>query len=218
MTLYPLPHSRAEHFADGAVHVIGVAAAIAGVSGLMVWAAMTVPSAWIWALAFYAAGMIATFSLSAAYNLTLHAKTRAVLRRFDHAAIYLMIAGTYTPIAIIGLGGWEGWALAIGSWALAIVGIVMKLVFFERWPKAGFVLYLAQGWLGVVALWPIVTTLPISATVLIFAGGITYTLGTIFYQFEKLPFSRAIWHTHVLAAAAAHYIAVLLIMSPATGA
>ena len=211
MTFIKLPHSRSEHIADGAVHIIGVAAAVAAVSGLLVWAFMAVPHEWIWPLVFYAIGLVATFSFSAAYNLTLHARARAVLRRFDHAAIYLMIAGTYTPIAILGLGGRAGWALAIASWTIALIGIVMKLVFFERWPKAGFVLYLAQGWLGVVAAWPLIEHLPASALILILIGGLTYTAGTIFYHMERIPFSRAIWHVHVLAAAATHFAAVLLV-------
>lgn len=212
MTRFELPHSMPEHIADGAVHVIGAAAAVAGVSALMVWASLKFPGAWIWPLVFYGIGLVATFSFSAAYNLTLHSRARAVLRRFDHAAIYLMIAGTYTPIAIIGLGGRIGWALAITTWTLAIVGIVMKLAFFHRWPRAGFVLYLAQGWLGVVAAWPLIETLPSSVLILLLAGGLTYTAGTIFYHFDRLPFSRAIWHSHVLAAAATHYAAVLLVM------
>lgn len=210
MTRFELPHTPWEHFADGVVHVIGVAAAIAGASALLVWASLKVPAEWIWPLAFYVVGLVATFSLSAAYNLTVHGKARAVLRRFDHAAIYLMIAGTYTPIAILGLGGWGGWALAIATWTLAIIGIVMKLVFFHRWPRAGFLLYLGQGWLGVLAAWPLIESVHLSVLVLLLAGGITYTAGTIFYHFDRLPFSRAIWHTHVLAAAAIHYAAVLM--------
>lgn len=211
MTRFQLPHSLSEHIADGVVHVIGVAAAIGGVSALMTWAALKVPAAWIWPLAFYAAGVIATFSLSAAYNLTVHARARAILQRFDHAAIYLMIAGTYTPIAINGLGGWQGWALAITAWTVAAFGIFVKLAYFDGWEKAGFVLYLALGWVGIVAAWPLVETLPTSALVLLLIGGVTYTAGTIFYHFDRLPFSRAIWHSHVLAAAATHFVAVLII-------
>lgn len=116
MTRFELPHSPWEHFADGVVHVIGVAAAIAATSALIVWASLKLPADWIWPLTFYGIGMIATFSLSAAYNLTLHGRVRAVLRRFDHAAIYLMIAGTYTPIAILGLGGWLGWSVCCARW------------------------------------------------------------------------------------------------------
>lgn len=210
MTRFQLPHTPWEHFADGVVHVIGVAFAIAATSALIVWASLRLPVDWIWPLTVYGVGLIATFSFSAAYNLTIHGKVRAVLRRFDHAAIYLMIAGTYTPIGIIGLGGWLGWGLAISSWTLAIVGIVMKLAFFHRWPRAGFFLYLGMGWLGIVAVWPLIQNLNPSVLILLLVGGVTYTAGTIFYHFDRLPYSRAIWHTHVLAAAVIHYVAVLM--------
>jgi hemolysin III len=210
MKHYGLDHSFAEHVADGVMHVIGLAAAIAGATALLVWAALAVPPERIWPLVPYAVGLVATFALSAAYNLTLHHRIRAVLRRFDHAAIYLMIAGTYTPMAIIGLGGGRGIALAIAAWSLAIFGITLKLAFFHRWPRLGFVLYLAQGWIGVIAAWPLMQTLPLAALVLLLVGGLTYTLGTIFYA-ARWRFSTAIWHGHVLAAAAAHYAAVVII-------
>jgi hemolysin III len=210
MHRYGLDHSLPEHIADGVMHAVGVVAAIAGATALLVWAALAVPVERIWPLIPYAAALVASFALSAAYNMTLHRRIRAVLRRFDHAAIYLLIAGTYTPMAIIGLGGGRGLALAIAAWSLAVFGIVLKLGFFHRWPKLGFALYLGQGWLGLVAAWPLVQTLPLSALILIVAGGLTFSLGTIFYA-SSWRFSRAIWHGHVLAAAAAHYAAIILV-------
>jgi hemolysin III len=211
MENHGLNHTFAEHFADGVLHVLGLAAAIAGATALMVWAALSVPADRLWPLIPYAVGLVATFALSAAYNLTLHRKIRAVLRRFDHAAIYLMIAGTYTPMAIIGIGGGRGIALAVAAWSLAVFGITLKLAFFHRWPRLGFALYLAQGWLGVVAAWPLMQSLPLAALILLVIGGVTYTIGTIFYA-KAWPFSTAIWHGHVLAAAATHYAAVILIV------
>ncbi len=211
MTRHQLSHSFREHVADGVVHVLGVVFAVAGVSALIVWASLAAPEGRVWPLAVYSVGLIASFSLSAAYNLTLHAPTRAVLRRFDHAAIYLLIAGTYTPMALIGLGGVAGWALTATVWALATFGIVMKLGFFHRAERTGFWLYLAMGWLGMIAMWPLIVSLPLPALILLVVGGLTYTVGVIFYQTERIPFSRAIWHGHVLAAAATHYAAVIVI-------
>lgn len=207
--------SFSEHVADGVMHVLGLAAAIAGAAALMVWAALEIPAERLWPLIFYATGLVASFGLSAAYNLTLHAKIRAVLRRFDHAAIYLLIAGTYTPMAIIGIGGGRGLALAIAAWSLALFGIVLKLAFFHRWPKLGFALYLGQGWLGIIAIWPMIQSLPLSALILIVVGGVVFTVGTIFYA-ANWKFSRAIWHGHVLAAAATHYAAVILVAAVAS--
>ena len=214
MTRYQLTHSFREHLADGVVHVLGVAFAVAAVSAMIVWAALSIPSPHIWPLAVYSAGLVTSFGLSAAYNLTLHAPTRAVLRRFDHAAIYMLIAATYTPLALLGMGGAWGWGLTGAVWLMAAIGMVMKLGFFHRSERAGFALYLAMGWLGVIAAWPLFTSLPTSALVLVVVGGLTYTAGTLFYQFERIPFSRAIWHAMVLTAAATHYAAVLVISQP----
>jgi hemolysin III len=211
MTRFVLPDSRAEHIADGVLHVIGVVAAVAGASVLLTWAALSLDGAQLAALVPYAIGLIATFAFSAAYNMTLHAPIRAVLRRFDHAAIYLMIAGTYTPVALIGVGGGYGIALAVASWAIALTGVVLKVVWFARIEKLGFWLYIAQGWLCLAAIGPIVAALPAAALVLLVIGGLVYTAGTYFYH-KALPFARAIWHGHVLAAAATHYAAVLLVV------
>jgi len=213
MTRHQLAHSFREHFADGVMHVLGVTFAVAAVSALMVWAAMAGLGPKIWPLVVYAVGLIASFGFSAGYNLTLHAPARAILRRFDHAAIYLLIAGTYTPMALIGLGGRLGIAMTVTIWALALIGMVMKLGFFHRFERFGFVLYLAMGWLGVLAIWPLLQALPLAVLILLGSGGALYTLGTIFYQIDRIPFSRAIWHGHVLAAAATHYAAVILIAS-----
>lgn len=205
-----LGYSAREHVADAVVHVLGLVFAVAGASALLTWAVLTIPADRIWPLVPYAAGLVATFALSAAYNMTLHARIRAVLRRFDHAAIYLMIAGTYTPMALIGLGGGRGLALAIAAWSLAGLGIVLKLAWFHRWPRLGFTLYLAQGWLGIVAAWPMIQALPVPALVLILAGGLTYTFGTLFHH-GRMRYATAIWHGHVLAAAITHYVAVFLV-------
>ncbi|OCX66138.1 DNA-binding protein [Thioclava sp. SK-1] len=212
MTQFILQHSQTEHVADGVMHVLGVAAAIAGVSGLLVWVVLTAQSEKLGPLIVYAIGILATFSLSAAYNMTLHGPTRALLRKFDHAAIYLMIAGTYTPMALIGMGGTAGWCLTGTVWVVALTGIVLKLGFFDRVERIGLILYMSLGWAVALITWPLLTTLPGPALALVIAGGITYTLGTVFHLYEPVPFSRAIWHGHVLAAAATHFAAVILIV------
>lgn len=211
MSRFILPDSLAEHIADGVLHVIGVVAAVAGASVLLTWAALSMEGARIAALVPYAIGLIATFAFSAAYNMTLHTQVRAVLRRLDHAAIYLMIAGTYTPVALIGVGGGYGIALAAASWAIALAGVMLKVLWFHRFERLGFWLYLAQGWLCLAAIGPIVAALPLAALILLVVGGLIYTVGTYFFRHAR-PFARAIWHGHVLAAAATHYAAVLLVV------
>ncbi|MBV7409721.1 hemolysin III family protein [Maritimibacter sp. DP1N21-5] len=207
---FVLDHSWPEHVADGVMHVLGVVAAVALASVLLTMAIMSLPGAHVAALVPYAVGLVATFAFSAAYNLTLHGRIRAVLRRFDHAAIYLMIAGTYTPIALIGVGGGWGIALAVANWSLATIGMLAKLVWFDRFEKLGFYLYIGMGWLALAAAGPIVAALPLAALVLLGVGGVVYTVGTIFYH-KALPYARAIWHGHVLTAAVLHWVAVLLV-------
>lgn len=214
MTRFILEETFGEHVADGVLHVIGVVAAVAAAAVLVTWAALSLDAARVAAALPYVVGLIATFAFSAAYNMTLHAPTRAVLRRFDHAAIYVMIAGTYTPVALVGVGGALGIALAAASWSLALLGVVMKLAFFHRFRRIGFVLYILMGWLALVAIGPIMAALPLAAMVLLAVGGVVYTVGTVFYH-KALPYARAIWHGHVLAAAATHYAAVLLILGVA---
>ncbi len=208
MQKYGLDHTFGEHLADGIVHGLGVAAALIGATALVVWAVMAAPMDHIPALIIYAIGLIATFAFSAAYNMCLHEKARAVLRRFDHAAIFIMIAGTYTPLALIGIGGARGVMLASAVWVIATLGVFLKLFFFHRFYRTTFVLYLIQGWLAVLAVGPMVQNLPLVAMILIVAGGLTYTAGTLFHHRENWPFNRAIWHGMVLAAAAIHYVAV----------
>jgi len=205
---YGLDHTKNEHLADGIVHALGVAAALGGALTLIIWAALAAPLEHIAALAVYAIGLIATFSFSAAYNMTLHAKARAILRRFDHAAIFIMIAGTYTPMALIGIGGAKGIALTAAVWGIAAAGVVLKLFFFGRLTRTAFGLYLVQGWLALVAIGPMLANLPTGALILLITGGLTYTAGTLFHHRDSWPFNRAIWHSFVLAAAGTHYAAV----------
>jgi hemolysin III len=211
MKKYGLDHTFGEHLADGIVHGLGVAAALIGATALVVWAALSVPGGHIPPLIIYAIGLIATFAFSAAYNMCLHPGARAVLRRFDHAAIFIMIAGTYTPMALIGIGGTMGVILATTTWGIAVVGVFLKLFFFHRFYRTTHALYLIQGWLAVLAIVPMVQALPVAASVLIVVGGVTYTLGTLFHHRDDWPFNRAIWHGMVLAAASTHYAAVVTV-------
>jgi hemolysin III len=215
MKRYGLDHTFREHMADSVIHVVVVAAALVGATALVVWAAMAAPFGRVPPLIVYAIGLIATFSFSAAYNMTLHRKARAILRRFDHAAIFIMIAGTYTPMAFIGIGGGLGIALASTAWGIAARGVFLKLFFFHRFARITFALYLVQGWLAVAAVVPMLTSLPVAANILLLIGGVTYTVGTLFHHRDNWPYNRAIWHGMVLAAAGTHYAAVIVVAAVA---
>jgi hemolysin III len=201
--------SRRELVADGIVHVIGVAAGVIGAIVLIVLAALHHTYVEIIAVSIYAAGMILMFSLSALYNMTRKSRYREYFRRLDHSGIFLMIAGTYTAFTTLMLKG--EWAIYLTAivWAIALFGICIKLFWPKRLEGVTTGLYIAMGWVGIIALEPILTSLGVAALVLLGTGGVLYMVGVIFHLWERLPYQNAIWHGFVVAAAATHYGAVL---------
>jgi hemolysin III len=205
--------SKGEHIADGVIHFLGVVGSLIAASLLVYYSTLGSNAANTPPLIIYAIGLIATFVFSAAYNMTMHPQTKAILRRLDHAAIFVMIAGTYTPLALISVGGDLGIFLAITVWVIAAVGVFIKLFFPGKVARISLALYLGQGWLAVVAIKPISEALSPFAMTLLVAGGLIYTAGVIVYSRDDWRFNRAIWHSFVLCAASIHYIAVLDIAS-----
>ena len=157
----------------------------------------------------YSVGLIATFVFSAAYNMTLEAKKRAILRKFDRAAIFVMIAGTYTPLGLIGIGGTWGTSLVIANWSLALIGVISTVFFAKKFERASLALYLFQGGLVLVALEPMARNLSLFAFAMILLGAFTYAAGVVFYRRDDWKFNRAVWHVFVLIAAAIHYAAIV---------
>ena len=203
---YPA-YTPGERVADGAVHAMGVVGALMGATAIVLWVAMTQDAPRIAAVSVYGAALIATFVASALYHFTPWERARPMLRRFDHAAIYLKIAGTYTPFVVL-LGGVSAYVLLGLLWAVAAFGVVRKLFFWGG--RSGVLLYLAMGWAGLWIIWSSFQNLPVAASVLIVAGGLLYTVGVIFYRWPGLKFSNAIWHGFVLAASICFYIAISL--------
>jgi hemolysin III len=203
-------YTRPEKLADGAIHVLGIAASLAAVATLAILAlvyALPAPSAL--SLAIYGAGLAAVFSCSAAYHLTREGKAKALLRRFDHAAIYVKIAATYTPFALVKLGGSAGLWLLGFVWAITMLGAAAKLFLPGRLVAMGYVLYLSQGW-AIVTVWePFSAAVPARVMALLAIGGILYTGGVVFHLWERLRFHTAIWHGMVLAASACHFAAIV---------
>jgi hemolysin III len=149
------------------------------------------------------------FSCSAAYNLCPPSNTKEFLRRLDHAAIFLMIAGTYTPLLLNRIGGEWGIGLLLFVWSVALVGATMKIIFPRRWEMLSIALYIGLGWSIVVAINPMMQALATNSLILIAAGAMIYTIGVIFHMWDRLPYQNAIWHWLVLTAAACHYLAIL---------
>ncbi len=205
---YPA-YALSERIADGAMHFLGLTGALIGSIWLLIWAAGQVSGGQTAALAVYGVALIATFLASAIYHMTPWTGLRPILRRFDHAAIYLKIAGTYTPLVIM-VGTLSSYFVLAIVWALAIFGMMRKLFFWKNPNRQGTALYLIMGWMSVALIGSLISILPTSALVLIAVGGGLYTLGVVFHVWESLKFSNAIWHGFVVAASACFFVAIAL--------
>ena len=202
-------YTRRERQVDRIVHLVGVAASLVAAGVLLGRVIPTHDALSIIAATVYSAGLVATFGLSASYNLVVHPVRKETLRKFDHAMIFVMIAGTYTPFALVSLGGTLGMALFAVVWIVAIGGFALKFVRPRRFERVSVLLYLALGWFGLFAINELVTTLTAPAFLLLGSGGILYTIGVVFHLWKTLPYHNAVWHAFVAGGAGCHYIAVL---------
>ena len=202
-------YDRAELIADGVVHIVGVSFGLIAATVLIVLTALYATVLDIVAVSVYVAGLLAMLVLSATYNLWPVSRAKWVLRRFDHSAIYMLIAATYTPLIIEVKHSFFAIALLIGVWCVAIVGIVLKLALPGRFDRLAVGLYLAMGWSGLMLYDAVVKALPTMALAFLIAGGVFYSLGVIFHAWRRLRFQNVIWHCFVLMGAACHYTAIL---------
>ncbi len=205
---YPT-YARSERIADGTMHAIGVIGAIAGATVLIIWTAGIATAGQIAAISIYGATLIATFVASAMYHMTPWESLRPRLHRLDHAAIYLKIAGTYTPLVVM-IGSWFAYVILGVVWGLAMIGMVLNLFFWRKPGQSGPALYLIMGWLSLALLWSLWPLVPTGTMVLIGIGGLLYTCGVAFYASETLKFAMAIWHGFVLAASGCFFVAIAL--------
>jgi hemolysin III len=202
-------YDRAELIADGIVHGIGVVFGLIAATVLIVLAAVHAHAIDIVAASIYVAGLLSMLVLSATYNLWPVSRAKWVLRRFDHSAIYLLIAATYTPIIMQVKDSVLAVVLLIGVWCLAIVGVVLKLALPGRYDRVAVGLFLAMGWSGIMLHDSVAAALPRLALWFVIAGGALYSFGIIFHAWQRLRFQNVIWHCFVLLGAACHYTAVL---------
>lgn len=199
---------RGERIADAVVHFIGLGLAVGGAVALLVHAFGVAGPALSIAVCIYVVGLIGALTASSLYNMWPISRAKWILRRFDHSAIFLLIAATYTPFIAQMPSGGVTVALMASVWGLAVVGIVLKLALPGRFDRVAVAAYLALGWCGVLVYPVLVAALPASTLWLIAIGGALYSFGVIFYAWERLRFSKAIWHVFVLAGAACHFGAV----------
>jgi hemolysin III len=201
------PTSPAETVADGTVHVLSLVFAIPACILLMLHAAGQ--DAPLMATAVYAATVLLSFTASAVYHLLPFDRTRPLLSRIDHAAIYFKIAGTYTPLVML-IGSGFAYGILGVVWSLAVIGAVAKLWFWRTDGRGSLALYLGMGWLSVLLIWPMWHNLPRTALALIAAGGLIYSLGTLVYAHPGMRYQNAIWHIFVLTATACFFAAIAI--------
>ncbi|HET7204032.1 MAG TPA: hemolysin III family protein [Steroidobacteraceae bacterium] len=209
------PYSSREEWANCAVHGLGVLASVIAIPWLAM-VALEGRDPWLLAggLAFGVSALL-MFGTSVLYHAARNPRARLLLRRLDHAAIYLLIAGTYTPFTLGVLKGAWGWAIAGVVWGLAVLGIVFKTTSLGfRFHKASVLLYVVMGWLVIVAIEPMMRALDRFEMGWLLAGGLCYTGGVAFYLWKGRPYTHAVWHLFVLAGVACHFVAVLSVTTP----
>jgi hemolysin III len=198
-----------EIIADGIVHGVGVVAALIAVTILIFYATVWGTAGALAASWIYGIGLVTSLGVSFAYNIWPRSPVKWVLRRFDHSAIFVLIAATYTPFLVAALPDPLVLANLVGIWAVAAFGIALKCLWPGRFDKLSILLYLAMGWSGVMLYSRLLDVLSLATLVLILVGGVIYTAGVVFHLWEKLRFQNAIWHGFVVTAAGVHYAAVL---------
>lgn len=206
-------YSRTEYWLDAGVHILGIVFAVNASAWLLFqvishYASNYAGLSVLISVSVYCLGLVAMIGLSASYNLVWHEPSRAILRRLDHAGIFIMIAATYTPFAANSLGGVEGTALLIAVWSAATAGTILKVLFPRRFELFGIGLYLVMGWMIVPLIRPLSQSVATVDLWLLLAGGVVYSVGVIFYALHRIPFHKAIWHAFVLVAVVLHFIAV----------
>ncbi|WP_049769439.1 PAQR family membrane homeostasis protein TrhA [Nitrobacter hamburgensis] len=200
-------YDRAELIADGVVHVLGVLAGLIAATVLIVLTAVYAGRD-VAVVSIYVAGLMTMLVLSATYNLWPVSPRKWLLRRFDHSAIYVLIAATYTPFIMQVKDNAFALALLIGVWCVAMIGVALKLVLPGRFDRLSVVLYLVMGWSGITIYDDVVPSLSATALWFVVVGGALYSFGVIFHTWRRLRFQNAIWHSFVLLGAACHYTAV----------
>jgi hemolysin III len=207
-------YSAGEEIANSVTHGIGIVLSVAGLAVLTAFASVFGTAWHIVSCSIYGATQILLYTASTLYHSIPLPRAKAVLRVLDHAAIFLLIAGTYTPFALVNLGGTLGWIIFGLVWGLAITGIALQAILIRHKAILTVIPYVAMGWLAVLAVKPMVESIAPGGLALLAAGGLCYTLGCAFYVWRRLPYHHAIWHVFVMAGSALHFFAVFFYVIP----
>ena len=212
----PIKHvDPREELASALTHGLGATAALAGGAILITLAALHGDRWQLGASIVFGIALLALYVASTLYHAIQHPVAKGRLKVFDHCAIYVLIAGTYTPFTLIGLRGPVGWWMFGAIWTLALAGVIFKLFYTGRFKRLSTLIYIAMGWMIMVAAKPMLAALDTWTLGWLLAGGLSYTLGTFFYHRESIRYSHAIWHLFVLGGSTCHYIAVMAQVVPA---
>ena len=207
-------YSLGEEIANSVTHGIGAMLSVAGLTLLVTYAAIQGDVWRVVSFSIYGGSMILLFLMSTLYHSFQNDKVKKVFKLLDHCAIYLLIAGTYTPFLLVTLRGTTGWILFVIIWLLAVTGIIFKLLFRHRFKKLSLLTYVAMGWLALFVGQELTQRLSAGGMAWLIAGGLAYTLGVIFYVWKKLPYNHAIWHLFVLAGSICHYTTIFVYVLP----
>jgi hemolysin III len=212
----PRPYTRGEEVANWVTHGIGLIFSVVALTLLIVFSSRRGDTWHVVSFTVFGLTLLLLYTASTIYHAFRGQRIRQLLQRFDHAAIFLLIAGTYTPFLLTNLRGPWGWSLFGVIWGLCGAGAVFKLLFGDRYPLASTIAYLFAGWLVVVAVHPLLLHVPAGGLWLLLAGGLCYTGGVVFYLWHRLRFHHAVWHVCVLGGSACHFLAVLLFLLPSS--
>ena len=203
-----------EEIANSITHGVGAALAVGGLVVMVAFASLTGDPWQVVACSVFGATMVLLYTASTLYHSISQPRAKSVLRVFDHCAIFLLIAGTYTPFTLISLRGPWGWSLFGVVWGCALAGIILRTVVGNRWRGLSVALYVIMGWVAVVAVRPLLGAVEPGGLILMVLGGLAYTTGIAFYAWRKLPYHHAIWHGFVLVGSALHFFAILFYVVP----
>ncbi len=206
---HDVPYSLREEIANAITHGLGAVLSV-GAGAVLITLAVLWGDVWtIVGVSVFVGSLVLLYTASTLYHAIPHLGAKMHLQKFDHCAIYVLIAGTYTPFLLGAMRGGPGWILFVTIWALAAGGVVFKLFFTGRFNLVSTLLYIAMGWLIIFMIGPMRASLPPVSVAWLIAGGVAYTGGTVFYLSERMPYAHAIWHVFVLAGSVCHFAAVL---------
>ena len=218
MTSYSKPrYSIGEEIANSVTHGVGVVLSIGGLAILTAFASV-LGNAWhIVSSSIFGATLILLYASSTLYHSIQLPRVKRILQVIDHSAIFLLIAGTYTPFTLVTLRGAWGWTIFGVVWGLAVTGIIFQVTRLRKWPVISLALYVGMGWAVIVATKPLLAAIDPRGLLLLLLGGLSYTAGIVFYVWRRLPYHHAIWHIFVLAGSAFHFFAILFYVIPLAG-